>query len=59
MNPIYSNNPDGGLPGTFQSSPIVDNAVTFRTAPFLGGLRVVGQYSNAADQAAKIGRAHV
>lgn len=52
MNPIYSNNPDGGLPGAFQSSPIVDNAVTFRTAPFLGGLRVVGQYSNAADQAA-------
>lgn len=52
MNPLYSNNPDGGLPGAFQSSPILDNTVTFRTAPFAGGLRVVGQYSNAADQTA-------
>lgn len=52
MNPLYSNNPDGGLPGAFQSSPIVDNAITFRTAPFAGGLRLVGQYSHAADQEA-------
>lgn len=52
MNPLYSNNPDGALPGAFQSSPIVDNAITFRTAPILGGLRFIGQYSNSTDQVA-------
>lgn len=50
MNPLYSNNPDGGLPGAFQQSPIVDNAVTFRTAPVWGGVRFVGQFSNSTNQ---------
>ena len=52
LNPLMSNNPDGSLAGTFQSSPIMDNTVTVRSSPIAGGLRLLAQYSNSTNQVA-------
>lgn len=45
MNPMASNQVDAALAGTFQSSPIMDNAVVVKTRD-LSGFTFFGQFSN-------------
>lgn len=49
MNPLGSNSLDAALVGAFQSSPIMDNTITFKSRTF-GGFNVLAQYSNNPTQ---------